>query len=193
MIVATPLALYADTFIGLYLGPKYSTAAMVIVLFMLIFPFSQPTRLLAMTAMAMAQVRVFFLPAFLFQLFGLGLMLYFTARQDMGAVGVTLALTIITVASQLLYFWRLYLRLIGTTFPTFARDVLLRGLAPALAGLLVWGALKFAAPPEDWFRLGLYGALGALVYVAVLLGACLDDGERRGLRAGLARLGLAGR
>ncbi|MEE8454292.1 MAG: lipopolysaccharide biosynthesis protein [Limibaculum sp.] len=193
MIVAAPLALYADTFIGLYLGPKYSTAAMVIVLFMLIFPFREPTRLLPMTAMAMAQMRVFFLPAFLFQLFGLGLMLYFAARQDMGAVGVTLALTIITVASQLLYFWRLCLRLIGTAFPTFARDVLLRGLAPALAGLLVWGALKFTAPPEDWFRLGLYGALGALVYVAVLLGACLDDGERRDLLAGLARLGLASR
>ena len=47
MSVATPLLIYADTFIELYLGPEYSSASMVIVLFMIIFPFTKPTTLLA--------------------------------------------------------------------------------------------------------------------------------------------------
>ena len=52
MILASPLTLYADVFIDLYLGDKYSIASMIIVLFMITFPFTQPTSLLAMTAMA---------------------------------------------------------------------------------------------------------------------------------------------
>jgi O-antigen/teichoic acid export membrane protein len=181
MIVATPLALFADNFIALYLGPEYSTASLVIVLFMIIVPFGQPTVLLPMTAMAMGRVRAFFLPAFLFQLFGLVLMLYFAAWQDMGAIGVTLAITIITVASQLFYYWSLCLKLTRTTFQTFAREVLARGLAPALAGLTTWGGLKLLAPPQNWGALGFYGIVGGSVYVAVLLAFCLNDRDRHDL------------
>ena len=193
MAVATPLMIYADVFIDLYIGEVYSDAAMIIVLFMIIYPFNKPTVLLPMTAMAMARVREFFLPAFLFQLFGLGLMYLFATEFDMGAVGVTLALTIITIGSQLSYFWRLTFTLTETTLSDFARRVLAPGFAPALGGAVVWYALKLAAPIEGWIHLGLVSALGGVAYLTVLFLFCLDEGERGDLRHGLQKVGLASR
>jgi hypothetical protein len=103
-------------------------------------------------------------------------------------VGVTLALTLITIASQVGYFWSLCLRLTGESFQTFATEVLLRGLSPALAGALVWGGLRLIAVPASWAGLFAYGGLGALAYLAVMLGLCLTGAERRDLRGVLQRV-----
>lgn len=188
MIVTTPLIVYADNFVALYLGEEFGSATIVIILFMVIFPFTQPTALLPMTAMAMARVREFFLPAFLFQLLGFGLMYVFAAKLEMGALGVTLALTIITVGSQLTYFWRLALTLTGETFTRFVRLVIVPGFMPAVAGLVVWLGLKIATPPDSWIELFGFGALGAVAYAGALLIFCLDASEQRDLRAILAML-----
>lgn len=127
MLIAAPLALYAETFIDLYVGDEYAVAATVILLFMVIFPFDQATALLGLTAMATAQVRAFFLPAFLFQFLGLVLMIVLVADQGFGAVGATGALTVITIGSQLVYFWGLSLRLANVGFAIFVRKVLIPG------------------------------------------------------------------
>lgn len=188
LAVATPLAIYSEDFIALYLGDRYPNAAFVLILFMAIFPFSQPNVLLSKVAMATGRVREFFLPAFLFQLTGLGLMFVLAAYFDFGAIGVTLSLTAITVASQLLYFWRMTLRVTGLSFRTFAGAVLRPSLMPALGGSVAWVALKVALPPQTWYLLGLNTALGGLVYLALLLLFCLDEGDRRDLRVVLDRL-----
>lgn len=193
LLVATPIALYADPLIELYLGDKYSVTATVLVLFMIIFPFTQPTQLLGMTAMAMAQVRAFFLPAFLFQLLGLVLMVIFAVYLNMGAVGVTLGLVGITIGSQIFYFWWLCLKLIRVDFSNFIKRVLIPGLGPALAGLVIWSGLEMLRPPDNWILLGLYSSLGAVVYVGVLLGFCLNQDDRKDLRALLSRVGLIDR
>ena len=186
LIVVTPLAIYADSFVALYLGPQYSQAATVLVLFMIMFPFSEATVLLPMTAVAMAQVRAFYLPAFLFQFLGLGLMLALVPGLGTGAIGAALSLTIITVAAQVAYFWSLNLRLAGINFTTFLRDVLIRGLAPAAAGVLIWGSLKVAWPPDNWLGLGTQGILGAVVYITTLLVFCLSVEDRADVRSQFA-------
>ena len=76
-------------------------------------------------------------------------------------------------------------------FSDFLRQVLVPGLAPALIGALAWYGVKLAIPIGGWPELFLCGALGGAVYIAVLLGFCLDTRERQGLRKLLARLGLA--
>lgn len=183
MLVATPLIIYSDVFIGLYLGPEYSKTALIVVLFMIIFPFTHPTILLPITAMATKHVRGFYLPAFLFQFGGLVLMLMFAGPLDFGAVGVCLALTVISIASQVFYFWGFCLRLTKTDFSSFAHNTLVRGLAPALVAGCVWAVLRLALPTEGWFDLIWKGAVGAAVYIFVLLLFCLDTGERRDLSA----------
>ncbi|MGB3247450.1 MAG: lipopolysaccharide biosynthesis protein, partial [Sulfitobacter sp.] len=155
MSVATPLLIYADTFIDLYLGAKYSSASMVIVLFMIIFPFTKPTTLLAMTAMAMARVREFFLPAFLFQVAGLTLMILSVTQTNLGVLGVTLSLTIITAASQILYYWPLCQKLTDSKFRDFVAHVLRPGFSPALGAGIIWLTLKLIILPQSWLTLGL--------------------------------------
>src|SRR5690606_23603561 len=124
---------------------------------------------------------------FLFLLAGLGLMLYFTIYHELGAVGVTLALSGITIGSQL-YFWPLQMRLTGDSFGQFVRAVLVPGLAPAAAGAVAWFGLKLLVPPESWLALGIDAVAGGLVYLAVLLAFCLNADERGDLQKVLVRL-----
>jgi hypothetical protein len=111
----------------------------------------------------------------------------------MGATGVTLALAGITIGSQVLYFWWLCLKLIRIDFSSFARNILIPGWAPAVAGSVVWTGLEMMRTPDSWFLLGLYGLLGAAVYFGVLLGFCLSQTDRRDLQALLSRIGLVAR
>ncbi|MFZ7094172.1 lipopolysaccharide biosynthesis protein [Primorskyibacter sp. 2E233] len=182
--VATPLTIYAASFIKLYAGEEYSQAAVVITLFMIIFPFTSPTAMLAMAAMAMAEVRVFFLPAFLFQLAGLCMMAGLLSWTDTGAVGLTFSLSFITVASQLLYYWRLSLKLTGASLRDFVNMVLIPGFMPAICGAVVWFGLNLIKTPSDWTTLLFYCVSGGAIYILVLFTVSLNKDERRDL-AGL--------
>ena len=136
----------------------------------------------------MARVKEFFLPAFLFQLLGLCLMIYFAEFTEAGVIGVTASLTAITVASQVFYYWPLCLRLTGVDFKTFVHDLLVPGFLPTLAGAVVWVGLRLVTPPDSWFTLILCGAIGSLAYLGVLLAFCLNASERADARSILARL-----
>ena len=182
LAAATPAIIYAGDFVNLYLGPEYSDAAVVIILLMMIFPFSQATSLLPTAAIAMAEVRALFLPAFLFQLAGFVLMMTFAAGFGLGAIGVTLSLTIITIVSQLGYFWRLTFRLTDARPNDFVRDVLMRGWTPAIAAGVVWFVLSQINPAASWLILGVNGVIGGLAYVAVLLIFCLATDDRNDAR-----------
>ena len=191
MAAATPLLVFADEFISLYLGPKMDQASTILILMMLIFPFTQPTALLPTTAVATAKVRAFFLPSFLFQCVAIGLMVFCASTLDMGAVGVTLALAAVTIASQVAYFMPLCLRMIEGSWRTYITRVLVPGLLPALAGALAWSALKFTVDIDGWVELFVVGAIGGLCYVGTLLGLCLDASERRDISASLNTMRLA--
>lgn len=187
LAIATPLAIYAPEFVRLYVGDAYAAAVWTIVLLMAVYPAAMPTTLLAMTAIARARVRPFYLPAFLIMIVALVLMVA-TAMAGFGAPGVALAQMAAVVAGQLFYFWPLQLRLTGNSFAEFARQVLLRGMAPALAGSLAWVTLKFAFPVTTWPGLILCSAAGGLVYLAVLAGLCLTPADKDDLRTMLQRL-----
>lgn len=133
LAIATPAVIYSDIFVALYVGEEFEQAAVVIVLFMIVFPFTQATSLLPMVAVAMARLREFYLPAFLFQILGFILMLAISATFDAGAIGVTLALTLTTIGSQLFYYWNLSMKLIGINFTTFFRQIIVPGVLPSIS------------------------------------------------------------
>ncbi|WP_108862134.1 oligosaccharide flippase family protein [Ruegeria sp. Alg231-54] len=187
LLVATPLVIYSDSFVHLYLGEEYSQASMVIILFMIIYPFTSPMALLPLTAIATKQVKAFFSAAFIFQFFGLILMISFLSFTELGAVGATLSLTIITILAQILFFWILCLKIIERSFADLFRRVLVPGYSPAIAASIVWIALDLNKQPESWHMLIAYSVYGALVYVAVLFGFCLNKGERADLKKILVR------
>lgn len=181
LFVACPLAIYAVPLVDLLLGDTYAEAALVLVLFMAIFPFNQPAGLLPMIAVAKAEVRRFNVAALVSTLAGLGLMMLATAGFGLGALGVAAALALVTIVAQLVYFWPLNLQLTGLSFRDLRREVLVPGLAPSACASAVWLAIAVAAPPAGWLGLGLAVAAGGGVYVAVLLAACLDAVDRASL------------
>lgn len=191
LLVAVPLMIYAGNFINIYLGPTYSPATLVIVFFMVLFPVAQPTTLLSMTAIAKAELRVFVLPSFLFQLGGLVLMLLSLTQTDMGAQGVALALVFTTVVAQFSYYWPLCLKMTEARFSDFRDQVLLPGFLPAAAGALVWGGLRLLHAPESWLTLIAFGLAGAVAYAIALFGFSLNPGERADLRKIMARVSRA--
>lgn len=178
LLVATPLALFSKDFIELYLGEQYAEAALVVVYFMLIFPFTMPTALVGLAAMAKAKVREFFLPAFLFQLLGLAFMIYSVTQTDLGSAGMALSLTVITIGSQLFYYWALCLKLTEREFKLFIREVLYPGLLPALVSVLAWVLLSQFVDSNSWLLLALNSLVFGIVYLATLLCLCLDSSER---------------
>jgi len=183
LAVSAPLGVFAQEFVEIYVGSTYMAASWVITVFMASIPIIYSTFLLAMTAMAVARVREFFLPAFLVQLVGLFAMLLLTVYFETGAIGVVLALMFPIVFSQLAYFWPLFLRLTDRPFSMFLKDVVVRGWTPALASLLVLFPLKFAGLVDNWPSLALCGAAGGVVYLAVLLLFCLETEDRKDLRS----------
>ncbi len=182
LLVATPLTIYSASFIDLYLGETYSQASTIIILFMIIFPFTSPTALLPLTAIATKQVKEFFLPACAFQFAGLALMVGLLNLTNLGVFGVALSLTIITVLSQVIYFWALCLKIIGKSFNKFVQNVLVPGFSPAIAGGIIWVILYSIRQPDSWAMLLIFSALGALIYILVLILFCLNKGEREDLR-----------
>lgn len=188
LAIGAPLTIYADDFIAIYLGPGFEQAAIVTILFMIMFPFTKPTALLGMLAIANGQVRAFYLPAFLFQLLGLVLMLILVRAVDHPAVVVTLALTLITVGSQLFYYWGMCLRMGAVSFADFCRGVLIPGHLPAAAGSVVWVILKFSVSVDTWTSLLMVSLAGGAVYIIVLYLYCLEQQDREGLQKMVSKL-----
>ena len=183
LFAACPLAIYSREFVELYLGEKYSSAALVVSLFMTIFVFKQGRTLLPFVAMATAEVRPYHLGSFVSSGIALVLVFWLVAVQGLGAFGVALGLLLVTAMSELVYFWPLQLRLIRARLRDFVTAVLVRGMLPAAAASLVWASLGFLSPPETWLELVGLGAAGAIVYVLVLASLCLDKNEPKGSRS----------
>ena len=178
LLAACPFAIYSDEFVNLYLGDKFAAASTVILLFMIMFPFIHPSTLLPMTAIATAKVRSFYVAAFGTQLVGVVLMYFFAVYGQMGAVGVTLSLTVVTVISQLVYFWPLCMNLARISTVDFIAEVLKVGYLPGVAGSVAWLVLKLVVVPDTWVALFACVAFGGVMYVATLLLFCLNTNER---------------
>ncbi|SFE78855.1 lipopolysaccharide biosynthesis protein [Roseivivax sediminis] len=183
MLIATPAIVFSDIFVRLYIGDEYGRAALVIILFMSIFPVNQATALLAMTALATGRVRAFYLPAFIAQAAGLSIMLALASWYGAGAIGMAAALALVTIASQLLYFWWLNLRLIGAGFSAFLASTLVPGLVPAVVGAGVWIGMRFLVTIESWVELFACGAAGAVAFGLAILVFGLEPAARSRLLA----------
>lgn len=117
-------------------------------------------------------------------------MLWFVTQTDLGVFGVTLALTLVTAVSQILYYWPLCLKLTDFKFKDFAIHVLRPGFAPALGAGIIWVALKLLVSPESWLELVLCVVTGGGIYLMILFGLCLNSAEKQDLRSILSRVGI---
>ncbi|WP_160116599.1 lipopolysaccharide biosynthesis protein [Ruegeria sp. AU67] len=193
LAIAVPLTIYADDFVGIYLGnAEYSATAVIIMLFMATFPFTKAVTLLSTTAMATAQVRPFFLPAFLSKMVMFLIILNLAWYGDLGAVGAAASLAVVVVAMQVGYYWPLCLKMTNRRFRHFFNEVLFPGCLPSAFGAVIWGLLKFYDRPDSWAVLLIYSFTGGFVYLIVMFGFCLTPHERQDLKRVFARFGATG-
>ena len=187
MAIATPLAVYAEPFVLLYVGPEYRDAAAVMVLMIAPFPLTYASIMLSRIAIATGRVRAFFTGAIATSLAGLLLMLVAVGPLGLGSIGAAAAIAVVMAISHLAFFWPLGLRLAGISLSEFAARTLGPGLMPSAAGLVAWGSLRLAVAPDGWLELLACGAAGGIVYLATLAIGCLQPDERDGLARVLAR------
>jgi O-antigen/teichoic acid export membrane protein len=190
LAVAAPLAIYAPAFVDLYVGPSFAAAAWVIVLLMGLQTLARPTALMAMTAIAKAEVRAYYLANFAVMAVAITAMILVAARGG-GAVGVALALVAVIALGYALYFWPFFLRLTGVRAGRFLREVVGPGMAPGLAGSAVWFGLGWAIGVDSWGVLLSCMAAGWVAYAAVLFGLCLTPADRADLGALTRRIRAA--
>lgn len=169
MLPASFLLVFAPRITDLLFEPDYAATATVIVLFMTTFVFTQPTGTLPMVAIARGEVRAFNSAALVCTSTGVLLMGCLAWLDAIAAVSVTASLVAITVVPQLAYFWPLHLRLTGLSLRRFVGQVILSGLAPAVAGISLFMALDQCFLLTSWVDLVVAGAVGSLAYVATLL------------------------
>lgn len=187
LALAVPLAIYAEEFLTLFAGAELRPLFGVLVLFMVLLAFSRPTVLLATAAIAKAKVGAFYGASFAVMLLGVGGMVY-AAAAGLGAVGVTAMLVGAILAGYAMFFWPLFLTLLGVRAAEMLREVVVPGMAPAAAGAAVWLILKELVAIESLSALLLCALPGGIAYAGALVAGCLTAADRADLSALLQRL-----
>jgi O-antigen/teichoic acid export membrane protein len=195
LFFAMPAALYARPILRLYAGDACAEAAVVMIVTLAGLPITGGTWMVWQVANATGRVRSVNLYAFSLQVIVIPLVFWivYTLRSEVSVGGlvpgcVGLMLLAVSVFPEVLILWPMGLKLAGATFPAWVRETLIPGLAPACVASLVWSILAVVVQPQSWMGLGLCVLAGALCYLIVLLGFCLEPRDREDLAHGIARI-----
>lgn len=185
MIAVTPLILYRNAFVDLYVGSEYRVAASVMAVLLLQFPLAYGNIMIYSIAHAMARVRPLALWSIVMQIGTLLLTLYLVVELRMGALGAALSALLVAAVACPLVLFPLSMRMVELSLRTLLRETIIPGLTPTLAGALVWYGLELTVPTTSWFALAMCSICGAAVYVCVLLAFCLQQNERQDVLSAL--------
>ncbi|MGE5294779.1 MAG: hypothetical protein ACM3VT_08110, partial [Solirubrobacterales bacterium] len=181
---ATPL-------MELYMGHSYNDAyveAAIVLVFTLACSFlSSGNWMTWAMANAKAQMRPVGICVCLTQLASVALILAVMRWFHLGAPGAALASFIVSSLSAVFLLLPLGLRLAEVSLGTWIERTFVPGIAPASIAAVAWVTLDLWARPDSWFELGWLVAIGGLVYVAVLLGFCLEPRDKQDLAVVLAK------
>ncbi len=182
LFFSIPAMIYRREVITLYVGEKYLSAAMVMLLLLARFPVSRAnTVMLNMLADAAGKVRAINLITMLLTTINLILTLYFVGVLKMGAVGSALPTFLVVVIGQPFLYYPLGWRMAGVSPKRWLRETLVPGLLPGLVGFAVWYGLREFSSPHSWLMLVAWTACGCACYIGVLVGFCLSPSERTDL------------
>ncbi len=190
LFFATPLVLFREPLVVLYVGEEFIDAAAAMALLVLHLPFRLGNVMLRPLAAATDNVRPMALAALCIHGAAVLLMAIVVAAGH-GAVGAALASFVVTAAGQPLIMWRLGRRIAGVSLGEWTKAAVVPALLPTAAGAAAWLTLRAAASPATWASLAACILSGAIVFVLVLLAIGLTDADRRDLAAAVRA--LAGR
>ncbi len=187
MLAATPLIVFRESLITLYVGSEYLMAGSVMALLLLQFPMSHANIMLYNVAYAVDRMRPLALWLIITQVATLALTLWLVASYEMGAMGAAVSSTVVAAIACPLFLYPLGLRMVDAPIWSLVRETMIPGFAPMMAGGVVWLGVGLVVSPSSWVALALCFLAGALVYIVVLWAFCLQVQERRDLVAALGR------
>jgi O-antigen/teichoic acid export membrane protein len=188
LAVAVPAMIYARELMLLYVGEKYISTALIMVLSLAGIPISHGASMVWQVAHATGQVRPVGVRNLASQLTTIGVTLYVVGVAGKGAVGAAFTALIVGSVATVTLVWPLGLKLADVSFKAWMRQTVAPGLAPAAVGTLAWAALKLTVAPDTWLKLGICASAGALCYGATLLRFCLAPKDRADLAEVMAKV-----
>lgn len=188
LFVTLPVIIYRKELITLYVGQKYLGASGILALTLAAGSYGFCNWFLPQIAHAKGQMKPLAVRAAFLQLVRLLLVIYFVGWRHMGAMGMALSTFYVTFIGGSLLCIPLGWRFAGVSGRTWFKEVILRGGFPGLAATIVWVGLRAVIRPDSWTSLGLYTAVGCVLYIAVLVLYCFKDYEREQLRTVKARI-----
>jgi len=174
MAMAVPLMVFHREVILLYVGEKYAAAGTVMLLTLAVIPSVLGNVMMPNVGIAMARVRGFSVLGMLTQLLNLGLAIYLVGFHGMGAKGAAVATFISMGVAWPILNWPLGLKLTEVSMRRFLRESFLPGIVPSLLTAVAMIPLWLWVRPTSWAMLGACTGVGMVVYVAVLLGTCMQ-------------------
>ena len=187
LFIATPIFVFRQEIIRLYVGPEYMMATTVIMWLLLAFPVELGNLLVAPIARARGNVKPLAIRVIIIQSVNLLLTIFLVGQLRMGAIGSALATFLVMLLFEPVLMWPFGFKLVDVKFDQFLRTTLVPGVIPAALCALSLVILRGIFVPSTWWDLLFAVAVGALFYLASLILFCLQPPDKNDLRRLLKR------
>jgi O-antigen/teichoic acid export membrane protein len=187
LLIATPIIIFRNEIIRLYVGPEYLLAASVILILLLAFPVELGNILVTPIARARGMIKPLAVRVIVIQSVNLVLTIILVGQLRMGAVGSALATLLIMLLFEPLLMWPLGFKLVDVRLERFLRETFFPGILPAVLYALLLIVLRWLVQPSTWMNLLVCAAIGCVFYLASLYKFCLQSGDKKDLEKLLRR------
>ena len=188
LFIATPIFVFRQEIIRLYVGQEYLMATTVIMWLLLAFPVELGNILVAPIARARGNIKPLAIRVIIIQSVNLVLTLVLVGQLRMGAIGSALATFSVMLLFEPVLMWPFGFKLVDVKFDQFLRQTLLPGALPAVLCALSLVILRWAGQPSTWLDLLLLSAVGSVVYLAGLILFCLQPCDKNDLEKLLKKI-----
>jgi O-antigen/teichoic acid export membrane protein len=192
LLPVAPLLVFATPLYRLYAGEEYARAGWVMFALLASYPFQYASSMYYRVAHAIGKVGRFHSSFLVLQLVAVSAVGYAVIVRGEGALGAAVAIGLAFTLLHVVWIWPLGLVLVRGRWRAFARDTLVRGLAPFAASLATSLLLSCWLAGDSWLALGLAAGCALAVYALTLRLWCLDPFDLELLERLRARLGLHG-
>lgn len=165
LLVCTPLIVFHDQIVRLYVGDTFAQAGYVLVLLVACYPMIYGNILYTVLANAKSQMKSLAIREFLATLLNISLTILFVWYFNMGALGSASATFICYGLGSILIYWPFGKSMANATWHEIFHDILIPGLPPFIIYSILLFALDINYPAMTWLYIFSYSVCGGIFYM----------------------------
>ncbi|MBU2627893.1 MAG: hypothetical protein KKE61_04695 [Proteobacteria bacterium] len=177
LLFISPLLVYRQELISLYVGNEYIEAASVLGLLFVPAFLGMSIQLIWSLAPAIGKIKHMTIISFSMQLCNLTLTIILLKYFNMGAIGCALSTCITAFISLVLFFLPLAMKLLNGKISEWFYLTFLPGLLPAISALTIYGVLKMQFDSYSWMKLGCCFIVGSIGYIITVV-LCMNTNDK---------------